>query len=137
MFDTGVGNVAYDTSGVEPELDLTLSGNVTWYGGWGVNFGIGGKLQGTAEASAKLYNQITSTGEFSIETWVTPANLTQQNVDIVGYSGGLTAHNFLFSQSLVNYDFQLQNSNTSAVGSPGWILRLRTWWPRRHCSTWC
>ena len=37
MFKTGQGSTAYDTSGVTPAADLTLSGNVTWVGGWGVN----------------------------------------------------------------------------------------------------
>ena len=39
MFKTGSGNTAYDTSGVTPAADLTLSGNVSWVGGWGINFG--------------------------------------------------------------------------------------------------
>jgi hypothetical protein len=33
MFETGQGSTAYDTSGVSPEADLSLSGNVTWVGG--------------------------------------------------------------------------------------------------------
>jgi hypothetical protein len=32
-----MGNIAYDTSGHEPALNLTLSGDVTWVGGWGIN----------------------------------------------------------------------------------------------------
>lgn len=38
-FKAGEGQVAYDTSGVSPALDLTLSGNVDWVGGWGINLG--------------------------------------------------------------------------------------------------
>ena len=30
QFKTGTGTIAYDTSGVQPELDLKLSGNYTW-----------------------------------------------------------------------------------------------------------
>ena len=41
----GTGNVAYDTSGIDPSADLTLSGNVTWAGGWGITVGTGGKAQ--------------------------------------------------------------------------------------------
>ena len=41
MFETGQGSTAYDTSGVTPEADLTVSGNVTWVGGWGIIFGAG------------------------------------------------------------------------------------------------
>ncbi len=43
-FKTGTGTIAYDTSGVEPELDLNLSGNYTWDAGWGC--GIQPGLQG-------------------------------------------------------------------------------------------
>ena len=117
-FKTGTGTVAYDTSGVEPSIDLTFSGNVQWVGGWGVNIASGGKLQGTSGASAKLYSQITSTGEFSVEAWVAPANVTQTNAYIVGYSGGKSNRNFTLGQSMYNYDFLLQNSHTSANGMP-------------------
>lgn len=120
-FKTGTGTVAYDTSGVQPELDLNFSGNVTWVGGWGVNVAAGGKLQGTSEASSKLYSQISSTGEFSVEAWVAPANVTQMNADIVSYSGGPTARNFTLSQSLYNYNFLVQNSHTSANGMPALV----------------
>jgi len=117
-FKTGTGTVAYDTSGVEPSLDLNFSGNVTWVGGWGVNIAKGGKLQGTSEASAKLYTQITSTGEFSVEAWVAPSNVTQTKAYIASYSGGPNNRNFTLSQDAYNYSFLLQNSNTSANGMP-------------------
>ena len=64
-----MGNIAYDTSGHEPALNLTLSGDVSWVGGWGVNIKAGGKAQGTAAASKKLTDLIKSTGEFTIEAW--------------------------------------------------------------------
>ena len=44
-FKTGTGTVAYDTSGVEPAANLTMSGGVTWVGGWGIDLR-GGKAQG-------------------------------------------------------------------------------------------
>src|ERR1700732_1994946 len=34
-FQTGSGYTAYDTSGIDPAADLTISGNVLWAGGWG------------------------------------------------------------------------------------------------------
>ena len=64
-FKTGMGAIAYDTSGHEPALNLTLSGDVTWVGGWGINIKMGGKAQGTASASKKLSDLIKSTGEFT------------------------------------------------------------------------
>ena len=53
-FQTGTGLTAYDTSGVDPSADLTISGNVTWAGGWGINVGAGGKAQATTSASKKI-----------------------------------------------------------------------------------
>ena len=44
---------AVDTSGVEPALNLNLSGDVTWVGGWGINVR-SGKAQGSTTASRKL-----------------------------------------------------------------------------------
>ena len=57
-FKTGSGSVAYDTSGVEPAIDLTLSGDVTWVGGWGINVK-SGKAQGstTSEQEAPRPDQ--------------------------------------------------------------------------------
>ncbi len=46
-FKTDTGTIAYDTSGVEPELDMNLTGNYTWDAGWGVVFAPGSKAQGT------------------------------------------------------------------------------------------
>ena len=43
-----MGAIVYDTSGHEPALNLTMSGDVTWVGGWGINVKMGGKAQGTA-----------------------------------------------------------------------------------------
>ena len=50
-FKTGSGTTVFDTSGVEPALNLNLSGDATWVGGWGINIKTGGKAQGTTTAS--------------------------------------------------------------------------------------
>jgi hypothetical protein len=42
-FKEGSGSIAYDTSGVSPEADLTVSGNITWDQAWGVIFGQGSR----------------------------------------------------------------------------------------------
>ena len=87
-FKTGMGGIAYDTSGLEPALNLTLSGDVSWVGGWGINIKAGGKAQGSASASKKLTDLIKSTGEFTIEAWVNNANVAQEDAYIVSYSAG-------------------------------------------------
>jgi hypothetical protein len=117
-FKTGTGTIAYDSSGVEPELDLNLTGNVTWVGGWGVQVESGGKLQGTTTGSVKLHDMILTTGEFSVEAWVAPDNTTATNAFIVSYSGGDTARNFTLGQTMYNYDFALRSTTTNANGQP-------------------
>jgi hypothetical protein len=118
MFQTGTGNIAYDTSGVEPELDLTLDGNVTWVQGWGINIGAGGKAQASTTASSKLYDLITSTGEFSIEAWVNPNNQTQANAYIVSYSGGPNQRDMTLAQNAFQYEGLVRDNATSTNGMP-------------------
>ncbi len=116
-FKTGTGTVAYDTSGVEPAINLNMSGDVTWVGGWGVNVR-GGKLQGATAASRKLHDLIKATGEYSVEAWVAPANVVQEQAHIVGYSGGTMARNFTLGQTMYDYDLFGRSSTTDANGAP-------------------
>jgi hypothetical protein len=116
-FKTGGGNVAYDTSGVEPALNLNLSGDVTWVGGWGINVR-SGKAQGSTTASRKLHDRIKATGEYSIEAWVAPGNVSQEDARIVSYSGGTSTRNFMLGQTLYSYDFYNRSSTTGASGEP-------------------
>ncbi len=114
---TGVCSTAYDTSGVDPAMDLTLSGNVQWFGGWGLNFA-GGKAQATTSSSAKLKNLVVSTGEYSIEAWVAPGNVVQEDMRIVSYSASLTNRNFNLGQTMYDYDFFTRSSVSNANGDP-------------------
>jgi len=114
---TGVCSTAYDTSGVDPAMDLTLSGNVQWFGGWGLNFA-GGKAQASTGSSAKLKNLILSTGEYSIEAWVAPGNVVQEDMRIVSYSASLTNRNFNLGQTMYDYDFFTRSSVSTANGTP-------------------
>ena len=117
-FKTGNGVTAFDTSGVEPALDLTLNGGVEWFGGWGLNIKAGGKAQGSTAASKKLHDMIKATGEYSIEAWVVPGNVTQEDSRIVSYSAGVDSRNFNVGQTLYNYDFFNRSDNTDANGNP-------------------
>jgi hypothetical protein len=117
-FKTGEGNTVFDTSGIEPSLNLTLSGTYDWVGGWGVQF-IDGKAQGSTTASAKLRDLVTATGEFSVEAWVAPGNVTQDGpARIVSYSGGSTTRNFMLGQTLYSYDTFLRSDQTDQAGEP-------------------
>lgn len=101
-FREGTGSTTADTSGVAPEITLTLSGQYSWLAGWGIRL-TDGKAQGGASASAKLFERISGSGEYSIEAWVAPANVTQEDAWIFGYAGGPENRNLLLSQSLYNY----------------------------------
>jgi mono/diheme cytochrome c family protein len=122
-FKTGTGNIAYDTSGLEPALNLTISGDVTWVGGWGINVKMGGKAQGTAAASKKLTDLVKSTGEFSIEAWVNNANVAQEDAYIVSYSAGVNSRNVTLGQQMYQYELRVRSDKTDANGTPALITK--------------
>lgn len=118
QFKTLSGNTAFDTSGVEPAMNLSFTGNVSWVGGWGIRLGAGSRAQASTSTSSKLHQLITATGEFSVEAWVAPANVTQEDAYMVSYSGGNTARNFTLGQTLYNYDALVRFSETDGNGNP-------------------
>ncbi|MCI2284470.1 hypothetical protein L3081_15070 [Colwellia sp. MSW7] len=98
--------------------NLNLTGNIDWLGSWGLSF-TNGKAQASTATSKKIHDLITSTGEFSVETWVTPNNVVQEGpARIVTYSLGDNDRNFTLGQSQYNYDFMLRNEQTSSNGEP-------------------
>jgi len=117
MFSEGAGStVAYDTSGIDPAADLTLTGHYQYDGSWGVIFlAGGGKGQATVQASSKLNTLIQATGEFSIEAWVAPAVVATKLSNMVSYSGGDTLRNFTLAQTNQDYDFELRSSNSTGL----------------------
>jgi mono/diheme cytochrome c family protein len=117
-FKTGFGSQVFDTSGVSPDMHLNLSGGYNWVGGWGINL-TNGKAQALTGDSVKLYNMITATGEYTIEAWVAPANVSQDNTArIISYSAGTTQRNFTLGQSLYNYDVMHRSTTTDLNGEP-------------------
>lgn len=120
-FKSGEGSIAYDTSGVDPAADLTLNGtrvtDYDWVGGWGVMFKTPiAKAQASTASSRKFQQLIAATGEYSIEAWVIPGNVTQEERRIVSYSGGPDARNFAMGQTIYNYDFLNRSTATGADG---------------------
>lgn len=115
QFQEGSGVTAYDTSGVDPAMNLTLNGPVSWAGGWGVTLaGQGQYLQATTATSAKLSQKIAASGQYSIELWVDPANVTQKGADVVSYGDGPTSNNFAFAQDAFQYQaYALSSANPS------------------------
>ncbi len=119
-FKIGSGTTVIDRSGVAPSADLTLSGDAgeyEWLSAWGMQFN-GGKAQASVADSAKLQSIISATGEFTIEAWVAPANVTQDGpARIVSYSSG-DNRNFMLGQTLYSYNFPLRTSESDAQGMP-------------------
>ena len=124
MFQTGSGSTAYDTSGVTPAADLSLSGNVSWVGGWGIDIGPamgsmpGGRAQASTSTSAKLAAMIQSSGEYSLEVWAAPANVAQTNAYIVSYSGSNTTRDATLGQLAMQYEGRARSSTTDTNGAP-------------------
>ncbi|MCB1646125.1 MAG: LamG domain-containing protein [Pseudomonadales bacterium] len=122
QFKAGAGSTAFDTSTVTPALNLQLTGtegtDYVWENAWGIRF-LGGRAQGLSSTSAKLYDLITATSEYSVEVWVAPANVSQDDsARIVSYSGSDSERNFTLGQSLYNYDFLNRSSENDANGMP-------------------
>jgi hypothetical protein len=122
-FKTGTGSTIFDTSGVEPALNLNMSGDITWMGGWGVNIKAGGKAQGTTTASRKLSDLLKASGEFSIELWAAPANVSQEDAYIFSYSGGVMSRNVTLAQRAYQYEALTRASTTGANGAPALLTR--------------
>ncbi|MGO9852300.1 MAG: LamG domain-containing protein [Steroidobacteraceae bacterium] len=118
MFESGQGSTAYDTSGVSPEADLTLSGNVIWDSAWGVIFGQGSSAQASTSSSSKLATMIQESGEYSIEAWAAPANVAQTAAWLVSYSGSNTTRNVTLGQAAEQYEGFTRSSVTDTNGMP-------------------
>ncbi|NNC54524.1 MAG: LamG domain-containing protein, partial [Pseudomonadales bacterium] len=120
-FRLGEGNRVDDRSSVAPLMPLTLIGDYEWQQNWGIKFN-DGRAQASVNNSSKLFNELTGTGEYTLEAWVFPANVTQDdNARIVSYSGGTTARNFTLGQSLYNYEAHNRSSVTDTNGLPALI----------------
>ncbi len=118
-FKAGVGDIAQNYADVleAEKLNLNLIDGVEWVSNWGVRFN-GGRVQASVAGSRTLHREITATGEYSIEAWVIPANVTQEDAYIVSYLGGEGQRNFTLGQTLYNYDFHNRSGVTNANGGP-------------------
>ncbi|MGH0033526.1 MAG: LamG-like jellyroll fold domain-containing protein [Myxococcota bacterium] len=123
-FKKGEGEIARDTSNVEPTMDLELH-NTEWLSNWGLDFESRSWAIADAESSRKLYKRIAhpekGTQQYSIEAWVAPANIDQDGpARIVSYSNGTSDRNFMLGQNTYNYVFRNRNKRkrVDANGSP-------------------
>lgn len=116
-FKTGSGSETFDTSGVEPALNLTFSGAVDWVLGDGIEI-INGKAQASTSNSKKLHDLIKATGEYAIEAWLVPGNVSQEAASIISYSSGGGPRNFTMQQDLYNYTFLNRTELSDPNGAP-------------------
>jgi len=124
-FKAGTGNVISDTSGVAPALNLRLEGDegsdFKWVGGWGIEF-LGGHARANTGDGEKLRDRIVASGQYSIEAWVVPGNVSQGTAGdparIITYSVGEDRRNFTLGQAEYRYEFMHRSSNTDANGEP-------------------
>lgn len=116
-FDKGSGTTVKDKSGITPRLDLTLSGSFNWVLGNGIEI-IDGKAQGSTTNSKKLYDHISASGQYAIEAWVIPANVSQEDAWVVDYSAGGGARNFSMGQDIYNYKFLNRTDQTGSNATP-------------------
>jgi hypothetical protein len=116
-FKTGNGTQTFDTSGVDPAIDLTFSGSVDWVLGDGIEI-INGKAQGSTTNSKKLHDLIKATGEYSIEAWLVPGNVSQEDASIISYSAGGGPRNFTMEQDLYNYTLLNRTELSDPNGGP-------------------
>lgn len=123
---SGTGDTLYDTSGIEPALNLILDGNegsdYQWVGGWGIEL-FGTSARGSTTASAKLAERLKSANAYTIEAWLVPANISQEGpARIISYSANNTERNFTLGQTLYNYNFAQRSgsatNNADINGNP-------------------
>ncbi|MFT3929970.1 MAG: hypothetical protein QM709_06695 [Spongiibacteraceae bacterium] len=123
-FTEGEGKVVSDTSGVSPAISLTLvgdegdAGTFKWIGGGGVQFN-GAHAYGSPTNSKKLYDLLGASGEYSIEAWTLPSNVTDEDKEIISYSESGIRRNFMLGQTMYNYDFYNRSSATNRSGMVG------------------
>ena len=123
-FQEGTGNVAMDTSGVAPAMNLELTGT-QWLGEGGIEI-LTGKGQAPADTARKLHDIIaddnTGTNEFTVEAFVTPALVDQRGpARIVSYSRDTGQRNFTLGQDNYEYVSRVRSraGGISNNGTPG------------------
>lgn len=119
-FKEGAGDVARDTSGVSPAIDLTLRGNeIEWMTSYGLEIE-SGRAIADAGTSRKLYNQIGSrygSGQYSVEMWARAEDIDQDGpARMLSYSDGPDRRNFMLGQEIYNFDYR---NRSMAAGVDG------------------
>jgi len=124
LFDEGTGSVTRDSSDVPPAMDLTLTGAEWLTTSHGLKFAAASAYGlATATTSKKLSDMIasatTGSGEYTVEAWVMPDNVTQTKTEVVAYATNGTTRNFNLAQATTNYSYANRSSVvTATTGEP-------------------
>lgn len=117
-FDEGSGSVVADTSGFGVATDLTIAdpSSVTWaVDGLTLN---SSTIVSNSD-STKLVNAMQSSGELTVETWVTPANLAQGGpVRLFTISQSTGVRDVTFGQEATEWEGRINLTTNSANGLP-------------------
>jgi hypothetical protein len=132
-FNEGSGDIVRDTSGVEEALDLTIEdvSAVTWIeGGLSVN---SPTLITSTTTTTRLIEAIRSTNAMTLETWIQPANTSQNGpARIVTLSPDANMRYFSLGQGLGDsepsslYDMRLRTTMTDVNGIPSLSTQANT-----------
>ncbi len=122
-FKEGQGNTVFDTSGVMPAMDLTIT-NMQWDPNGGL-VNTAGIATADATSSAKLYNRIVGpngqggTGEYTIEAWLVPAPGNPNDLlRVATYATSSASSNFIFAQTGQQWVYHNRTVNTDNNGAP-------------------
>jgi len=112
------GNVVRDLSGSASPMDLTITGEVSWYGaGNGVVMN-GGRV-GTAGPSTELINALRASNSSSFEIWVEPGNITQSGpARMMSVGSGTSEQNFMLGQDGDNVEVRLLHTGKQSKSDP-------------------
>jgi len=125
-FKEGSGNVVNDVSNISPALNLSLSDNITWISGQGIEVTDPNNTQmtiakGSSTDSKKLYDLIAGPNgskEYTIEAWIINDNTALDGpARIVTYSLDARNRNFTLGQVTSYYSFRNRSNLTGSNGS--------------------
>jgi hypothetical protein len=116
-FDAGTGEIVYDSSGIGPALNLSITNpeNVFW--GDGTLTVDGNTLISSTVPATKLYSSISNSNALTIEAWIAPQNTNQSGpARIATLSSNTVNRNFTLGQDKNQFNVRLRTTTTGKNG---------------------
>ncbi|WP_420644302.1 PQQ-dependent sugar dehydrogenase [Candidatus Leptofilum sp.] len=117
-FEAGSGSTIFDRaeSGEPLNLEIETGSNVTWIQDGGLIVNSASSITGQ---DTKIYDACTTSNAITIETWITPDNISQSGpARIVSFSADTLNRNFTLGQEADQFDVRLRTSTTNDNGTP-------------------